>query len=281
VTSIFLLRCKAEPRRQTDAFAEEDDPSLIVAQSFLARPTARVPRGAVWHIGNTSEMRGGAIFFALGREVVVRAHEFDNRLREFREIEQSQAPFTVGVYDPKTQVAGILVRQGVSMNAREVAGKIATLLEEPGIARRNNREIVVDFIPDPTGFISALENAHRITRFEFEFSPPNPPGDNKYIRQPLKSFAQRTGAEEGKVSVRGQSLDREELAELTRDIAAAGDNATATLQADAKSPLERRSLNVNPFREPVDAGLHEETGEAILRATQQGFISVANKDTNA
>jgi len=280
VASVFLLRCKAEPRSQGDAFADTDEPAQIVARSFLARPTARVPRGAVWHIGNTSEMKGGAVFFALGREVIVKAHEFDNRLREFREIEQSQAPFTVGVYDPETQVAGILVRPNVSMNAKEVAAKIAILLEEPGIARRNNRQIVVDFIPDPTGFIAALETAHRITRFEFEFTPPNPPGDNKYIRQPLKNFAERAGAEEGKVSVRGYALNKNELADLTRDIAAAGDNATATIQSKEKGSLERRSLNINPLREPVDAGFHEATGDAILRATQDGFKSLKNKDEN-
>ncbi len=278
MTSIFLLRCKAEPRKQIDAFSSDDDPSDIVKRSFLARPTAKVPRGAVWHIGNTSTLKGGEVFFALGREIVVRAHEFDNRLREFREIEQSQAPFTVGVFDPRTQVAGILVRQNVSMNAREVAGKIQILLEEVGIARQNNREIVVDFIPDPTGFIASLESAHRITRFEFEFSPPNPPGDNKYIRQPLKNFAQRTGAEEGKVSIRGDALEKQELVDLTRDIAAAGDNATATIQAKSRSPLERRSLNVNPLREPVEANVHEDTGSALLRATQQGFNAVTAKE---
>lgn len=277
MTSIFLLRCKAEPRAQADAFADNDDPADIVARSFLARPTARVPRGALWHIGNTSVIRGDAIFFALGREVIVKAHEFDNRLREFREVEQSQAPFTVGVFDPKTQVAGILVRPGVSMNAREVANKMTVLLEEPGIARRNNRVIAVDYIPDPTGFIDAIETSFRVTRFEFEFTPPNPPGDNKYIRQPLKSFAQRTGAEEGKVSVRGHSLDKEELVNLSRDIAAAGDNATATIQTKEKAPLERRSLAVNPLREAVDAGLHEETGEALLRATQNGFDQLREK----
>jgi hypothetical protein len=91
VTSVFLLRCKAEPRRQTDAFANELSPSEVLVESFLARPTARVPRGSVWHIGNTSRLAGGAVFFALGREVIVKAHEFDNSLREFREIEQGVA----------------------------------------------------------------------------------------------------------------------------------------------------------------------------------------------
>lgn len=271
MTSIFLLRCKAEPRAQMDAFADKEDPSDIIAESFLARPTARVPRGAIWHIGNTSKIRDNAVFFALGREVVVRAQEFDDGLKEFREVEQSQAPFTVGVYDRRSQVAGILVKQGVSMNARELAYKVTILLEEAGIARRNNREIVVDYIPDPDGFIKSLETAFRITRFEFEFTPPNPPGDNKYIRQPLKSFAQRTGAVEGRVSVKGPALNGPELAELARDIAAAGDNAVATIQVSEKSPLERKSLNVNPLREPVVAELHEETGEALLRATEEGF----------
>lgn len=273
MTSIFLLRCKAEPRAQLDAFSDKENPSDIIANSFLARPTARVPRGATWHIGNTSQIREGAVFFALGRETVVRAHQFDNRLKEFFEVERSQAPFTVGVYDRRSQVAGILIRQGVSMNARELSSKVAILLEEAGIARRNNREIVVDYIPDPDGFVKSLENAFRITRFEFEFTPPNPPGDNKYIRQPLKNFAQRSNAIEGRVSVKGPSLNGSELAGLAQDIAATGDNAVATIQASENSPLERKSLNVNPLREAVKARLHEETGEALLRAVEAGFAA--------
>lgn len=271
MSSIHLLRCKAEPRAQMDAFSEKLKPSEIVSQSFLARPTAKVPRGAVWHIGNTEKEEDGTVSFALGREAVVKAQQYDTVRREFREIEQSQAPFTIGVFDPETQVAGVLIRGGVSLSVAEVARKLQILLEEPGIAKRNNSEIVVDFIPDPAGFIEVLRGAHRITRFEFEFSPPNPPDDNKYIKEPLKKFAERVGATEGKTSVKGPSLDSEELIELTRELAGSGDDVSANVQMTEGAPIERRYLHANPLKEPVDASEHEGSAAAIKRAMKKGY----------
>lgn len=281
MSSIHLLRCKAEPRAQMDAFAGKLAPSKIVSQSFMARPTAKVPRGAVWHIGNTEEESDGTVSFALGREAIVKAQQYDTVRREFQEIEQSQAPFTIGVFDPATQVAGILIRGGVSLGVSEVARKLQILLEEAGIAKANNSEIVVDFIPDPAGFIEVLRQAHRVTRFEFEFSPPNPPDDNKYIKEPLKRFAERVGATEGKTSVKGPSLDREELIDLTRELAGSGDDVSANVQMTEGAPIERRHLHANPLKEPVDASEHESSAKAIKRAMRKGYEGLQREAGNA
>jgi hypothetical protein len=271
---IHLLRCKAEPRAQLDAFTGKLSPTEIVTKSFLTRPTAKVPRGAVWHIGNTEQQSDGTVSFALGREAIVKAQEYDTVRREFREIEQSQAPFTVGVYDPNSQTAGVLIRGGVSLGVREVATKLQILLEAAGVARDNNSEIVVDFIPDPSGFIEILRQAHRITRYEFEFSPPNPPDDNKYVKEPLKKFAQRVGAIEGKTSVKGPDLDKDELVSLTKEIAASGDDASANVQMEAGGQVERRHLQTDPLREQVEPGENEATSDAIKRAMKKGFDGI-------
>lgn len=134
-----------------DAFAQALPSSDIVAQAFLKRPTTRVPRGATWHIGNTTETMDRGLFFALGREAIVKAQHFDDGRREFREVEETQSPFTVGVYDRDTQATGILVKAGASLSAREVSNKLAILLNSSGISQKYNAEIVVDFIPDPQG----------------------------------------------------------------------------------------------------------------------------------
>lgn len=228
--TIHLLRCKAELLPQGDAFAETKSAIDVLTASFLARPTSKVRRGSVWHIGN-SETQGDVIFFALGREAILKSPEFDESLKEFREVEKRHAPFTVGVFDPRDQTVGILIRPGVSMNAKEVAQKLETLLEEAGFARLANRRVRVDFIPDPTGFIEAVTNAYRITRFEFSFTLPNPPKDEKYIQRPLKEFAGRAGATEGKTSIKGDNLDKEEIIEVAAAVAVAGDDASANIQA--------------------------------------------------
>lgn len=118
---IHLMRCKAEPLPQSDAFRKTKSSSLIVAESFLARPTAKVPRGAIWHIGNTTEISDGGIFFALGREAVMNTQKFNGNSREFEEIEQEQAPFTMGVFDIETQAAGVREQELSQEAAAEAA----------------------------------------------------------------------------------------------------------------------------------------------------------------
>lgn len=275
---IHLMRCKAEPLPQIDAFRTTGVSSSVVADSFLARPTAKVPRGAVWHIGNAAELPGGGIFFALGREAIVKSQQFNEGKREFEEVDQAQAPFTVGVYDTETQAAGILVRPGVSLSPREIATKVQHLLESVGLAAKHNMRIVVDPIPDPRGFIEILLSASRITRFEFDFSLPNPPDDDKYIQRPLKNYGQRIGATEGKASLKGPSLNADDLVDLTRAIAAEGDQATANVEMKPGGGIEKVGLNLNPLKELVEAKAHEGTAAAILRAVRKAYTRVRGPD---
>jgi hypothetical protein len=203
------------------------------------------------------------------------APQFDEKLREFREVEQTHAPFTVGV----------LIRPGVSLSAREVATKIEALLESAGVARRANRRINVDFIPDPTGFIDSIRNAHRITRFEFSFTLPNPPDDNKYIQRPLKEFAAKAGAVEGKAAFKGESLDKDEIEEVSLAVAASGDDATANIQSSPRAPIVRKRLSVNALREAIDSGdLTNKIGgigAAIQEAMRRAYSNLRKPPENA
>lgn len=276
MAAVHLLRCKAVPKPQLDAFAVSRSSPDIVADSFKARPTAKVQRGAVWHIGNTSEIESGALFFALGREAIVKKQQFDVLRKEFEEIEQNQAPFTLGVYDLNTQAAAILIREGVSLKAREVASKLEALLESTGYAARSNTKIVVDPIANPQGFIEILQSARRVTRFEFDFSLPNPPDDDKYVQRPLKEFGKRVGAVEGRASLKGPSLKPDELVELTRALAAEGDDATANVERYEGGGIEKIGLNHNPMRETVDTASHEGGVKAMLAALRSAYARVRN-----
>jgi hypothetical protein len=275
---IHLLRCKAEPLPQFDAFRVTGVSSVVVADSFLARPTSKVPRGSIWHIGNAVEVPDAGIFFALGREAVVKSQQFNEGRREFEEVEQIQAPFTVGVYDMESQAAGILVRPGVSLSPREIATKVQYLLESAGFAEKHNMRIVVDPIPDPRGFIETLTSAFRITRFEFDFSLPNPPDDEKFVQRPLKEFGKKIGATEGRASLKGPALNAGDLVDLTRAVAAEGDQATANVERTEGSGVERIGLNLNPLKEAVEAQSHEGTAAAILRAVRRAYKRVRGPD---
>lgn len=277
MSHIHLIRCKAPPLPQLHAFATELDSAEIIAKSFLARPTARVPRGAVWHIGNAAEIEDDAIYFRLGREAVVKAHQFDDGSREFREIEEEQAPFTHGVYDRNLQTAGILVRPGVSLNAKEVAKKLEVLLASTRIADEHNASVDIDPILDPVGLIEALRTAKRITRFEFAFSLRNPPDDEKFIQRPLKLYGERVGASEGKASLKGEAMDPDPLIDLTRAVAAEGDEVVVNLQSKDGAGIVRRSLKSNYLRAaigPVDG----DVGGVILDSIRKAYAKLRGSD---
>jgi hypothetical protein len=273
---IHLIRVKAPQKPQRDAFRPELSSDEIIAQSFLKRPTAKVPRGTVWHIGNAAEL-DGSIYFRLGREAVVRAHQFDEVAREFQEIEEEQAPFTHGVYDREFQTAGILGRPGVSLNAKQVANKLQALLASTGIAEKHNAIIEVDPILDPMDMIQALRTAKRITRFEFSFGLKNPPDDHKFFQGPMKSFAAEVGADGGKASLTGPSMDPEKLIDLTRAVAAEGDEVTANLQEREGSTVVRKSLRSNYLRVEIEAQVGE-VGRVISDALRQAYKRVRGSD---
>lgn len=273
---IHLIRVKAPPKPQRDAFVTELSSDEIITASFLKRPTAKVPRGGVWHIGNATEL-DNSIYFRLGREAVVRAHQYDEIAREFVEIEEEQAPFTHGIYDREFQTAGILVRPGVSLNAKQVANKLQALLASTNIAEKHNAVIDVDPILDPVGMIEALRTARRITRFEFSFGLRNPPDDHKFFQGPMKSFAAVVGADGGKASLTGPAMDPEMLIDVTRAVAAEGDEVTANVQEREGSAIVRKSLRSNYLRVEIEARVGE-VGPVISDALRRAYLKLRGTD---
>lgn len=275
---VHLLRTKAEPLPQIDAFRRPLTSTEIISRSFLSRPTAKVPKGATWHIGNTTEFEPNGIFFALGREAAVRSQQFNELTREFEESEENQAPFTVGVYDIETQVTGVLCRPGVSLSPQEIAKKLRILLESAGIAREHNCQISVEVIPDPQEFFHILRSAYKIKSFEFEFSLPNPPDDEIYIQRPLKNFAQKVRARSGKANVHGDSLESDELIKLTRAVAAEGDYASARVEMAPGMKPEKKRLSGNPLKAPLLELAGKNLAENILKAIQKAYTGL--RDSN-
>lgn len=271
---VHLLRTKAEQLRQTDAFRRSLPSTQIISQSFLSRPTAKIPKGATWHIGNTEQFEPNAIFFALGREAAVRSQQFNELTREFEESEERQAPFTVGVYDINTQVTGVLQRPGVSLAPHEVAKKLKILLESAGIAREHNCKVSVDVIPDPREFFNILQSAHKIKSFEFEFSLPNPPDDEVYIQRPLKKFAQSSGATSGKAHFKGDSLDPEEIIKITRAVAAEGDQASAKVEMKPGMKAEKKRLRGNPLKARLPELSGNDLPRVILKSIETAYKSL-------
>jgi hypothetical protein len=249
---IHILRVKCEGLPQGDFLREASNPITVITQSFEARPTADVGRNSEWHIGNVEVTRSGSISFAMGRTQAVKTPQFDETTHNFLEEEAMRAPFTLGVFDHETQACGIIRKSGVSQSTSEIAGKLSRLLNAAPFARQANSVIVVEPIPDPVNFIEAIRRSEAVTRFSFTVSKPNPQDVNRLIQGPAKEFTKEIGGVQTRVEVEGDSLDKDLIEDVTKAVAADGQNASASIRSQEGGPPRRISLSGNPVIERIE-----------------------------
>jgi hypothetical protein len=273
---IHVVRIRCEVLAQGDLLRIEREPTAIITEALLARPTANVGRGSEWHIGHSEILPNDGVIFQMGRTVSGPAPQFDVERHSFFEAEVERAPYTIGVFDQRHQTAGIIKKSGVSQSASEISAKLERLLNAVGNAEAANVRIVVDPINDPADFIEQLRDASAITKFSFTAAFPNPHDVERLIQRPAEEFTKAAGGERTKVEVEGESLNRELLEDLAKGVASTGDQAAASVRKDGSSRTKRIYLGRNPVLEPLEEGPSKSLYQTILTAVREGYDRVRN-----
>ena len=263
---IHVLRIKCEGLPQGDFLRIASNPAVIISRSIQAKPTADVGRGSEWHIGNVKPLDEGGISFAMGRTQAVTTQQFDEATHDFVEEEAMRAPFTFGVFDPELQVCGVIRKSGVSQSTSEIAGKLAILLNSAPFARDANSTIIVESIPDPVNFMQAIQSAEAVIRFSFTVTRPNPIDVDRLIQGPAKEFTQQVRGERSRVETEGSNLDKDAIGDVTKAVAADGEQAAATIRPGEGGPPRRVHLSGNPVTERIEP----EPGTSVLVAVLEG-----------
>jgi len=271
---IHVLRVKCERLAQGDMLKSTDTPSRIIVRSIEKKPTADVGRGSKWHIGNVRRMDEGGVSFAMGRKQAVTVQQFDDDTHDFLEEEAMSAPFTLGVFDPDTQVCGVIRKSGVSQNTAEVARKLAALLNAAGYAHDANSEIVVEPMPDPEHFLQVIRRSKAVIRFSFTVSKPNPIDVDRLIQAPAKEFTDKVGGDRSKVETEGDELDKEVIEEVTNAVAADGEQAAATVRPKEGGPPRRVHLGGNPVIERIEPDPRSSALSAIFDGARSAYRRV-------
>lgn len=274
--SIHLFRVKCESLAQGDFLRTSRDSVEVIVQSIEAKPTAEVGRRSEWHIGNVERVSGGGIAFAMGRTQAVTSSKFDSVSHDFLEEEAMRAPFTVGVFDTKTQACGVMRKSGVSQSSTELASKLEVLLNSASFARESNSHIVVEPIPDPVSFIEAIRRAKAVTRFSFTVTRPNPHDINRLIQGPAQEFTEVADGARTKVEVEGDNLNRDLIEDVAHAVAAVGEIAAANIIPEGGGRTKRIHLNGNAVVEPVEPGEKVSVFVAILDRTRAAYDRVRN-----
>lgn len=207
----------------------------------------------------------------MGRTQAVTTQQFDETTHDFIEEEALRAPFTFGVFDQNLQVCGIIRKAGVSQRANEIASKLETLLNSEIFAQEANSRISVEPIPDPIGFIEAIEEASSVLRFSFTVTRPNPIDVDRLIQGPAKEFTEKVGGERTKIETEGEDLNKEAIEEVTHAVAADGENASATIRPSEGGPSRRIHLAGNPVTERVEPSPDQSILKAILEGARRAY----------
>jgi hypothetical protein len=225
-----LFRARIIKPRQGSLLADKDLTSgEIFLRALNEKPFGELRQGYTWHIGNIKLFSKNTGYFAVGRTTISTIEKFDDLTGNFVEEEQEESPYTHCVFDAHIGFIGIARKPSLAPTTKGIANRIADLLSSAIVITENDISVEIAPIPNPEGFISALESAYRVTRYTATFHGPNPFDADEYFQKPLSVYLSATNGEKGKAEVKGTDLNRETLQAVTRSTAATGNEASARI----------------------------------------------------
>ncbi|MGN7102340.1 hypothetical protein ACTHR6_12055 [Ralstonia holmesii] len=251
-----LFRAKFVKPLQISLFDAQVTPRDLFLSALSEKPSAELRKGYTWHIGNIQYFTPDTGYFAVGRTTNSTIEKFDEESGNFLEEELAASPYTHCVFDARIGILGIAKKTSLAQSAKGVAARVEQLLSTSKVIVQNNIAVEVHPIPDPEGFLRALNTAHRVTRFAATFHGPNPFDADEYFQKPLAVYLQAASGERGKTQIQGEDLNREVLVEVTRSTAATGNEASARITKSKNQKPITINLKGDPIKRRYDENEH-------------------------
>jgi hypothetical protein len=217
-------------------------PSAVVRQAIEEKPmTAPGIRGGRWHVGNVEPVDADGLYFKFGRTTKTTRSSIDATSLNFVESPFEEAPYTHAILDVPTEVCGIATKSSLAPTPAAMGRHLAQTLEVSKIAQQHGVRFDVTPLSDPAEFLEVLRSAIAIRQFTLTFTKPNPMDKDEDIYGPLTRWAQAADADGGSATLKGKALDEKPLEDLTRSLAATGDDAVAQVQLEPdQRPVRKR-----------------------------------------
>ncbi|MEX8499096.1 hypothetical protein [Leptothrix ochracea] len=230
-----LYRVKFIKPAQTVLFHTDTTPRQIFEAALAEKPSLQLRENNVWHIGNIEQITPEGGRFAVGRTTTTTVEKFDEATGNFTELRDDSGPYTFVYFDSRIGLLGIGKRTKVAADVESVARKLQKLLARTSVVIDHQVTVRVDLIPDPESFLEKISSAYAVKRFKAEFTGPNPVDADEVFQKPMSYYCQQLGAEQGSVSVKGESLNEEAIASVAKSTAATGNSASALIQTEKGS----------------------------------------------
>ncbi len=227
-----LYRVKFIKPAQTVLFQPDTTPRQLFETALAERPSLKLRENNVWHIGNIEQITAEGGRFAVGRTTTTTVEKFDEATGNFTELRDDSGPYTFVYFDSRIGLLGIGKRAKVAADVESVARKIQKLFARTNVVINHQVTVRVDRIPDPQSFLEKVCSAYAVKRFKAEFTGPNPIDADEVFQKPMSYYCQQLGADQGSVSVKGESLNEEAIASVAKSTAATGNSASALIQTE-------------------------------------------------
>lgn len=266
-----LYRTKFIKPSQVDLFQPELSAREMFETGLAERPSIELRENNVWHVGNVEYFSDGSGRFAIGRTTLTTVEKFDASTGNFTELVDDSGPYTFVYFDSKLGLLGIGKKTKVAADVKSIARKIQKLLLSTALVKRNNIDVRVEFIRDPEGFLQKLYAAYAIKRFKATFTGPNPIDADELFQKPMSYYCQQLGAEQGSVTVAGESLNENSVAAVAKSTAATANDATAVIQ----NSRGERPVSISFKGDAKKVIVEQDTEkEDVLRAIQNTYKEV-------
>lgn len=252
-----LFRVKMVRPHQTSFLHDELTPRDLLLQAILEKPSGELRKGFHWHIGNIQMFDQFTGYFAAGRTTTSTIEKFDEETSNFVEEEQEESPYTHCVFDATIGFIGIAKKSNLSQTTKGIAARLEQLLSLASVVVRNDIVVEIRPIPDPEGFLKAIETAFRVFTFSATFGGPNPFDADEHFQRPLSVYLNAAEGIKGKTTISGADLNRNILQEVTRSTAATGNEASARIQKSKRQKTITVNLKGDPVKRRYDEHDHQ------------------------
>ncbi len=257
-----LFRVKMVRPHQTSFLHDDLAPRDLFLRAILEKPSGELRKGFHWHIGNVQMFGDFTGYFAAGRTTTSTVEKFDESSLNFVEEELEESPYTHCVFDASIGIIGIAKKLNLSPTSKGVAARLEQLLSLARIVRDNDVLVEIRPIPDPDGFLKAIDQAFRVFSFSATFRGPNPFDADEHFQKPLSVYLSAADGTKGRTTISGDDLNREVLQEVTRSTAATGNEASARIQKSQRQKAITVNLRGDPVKRKYDE--HDHRPEVVL-----------------
>lgn len=264
---------------------EGDPPSLFTGdmtrEALLEKIIGEVPRTKlrkdhVWMLGNVEQTGQSAFYLRIGRVTKKSIETYSNG--NFLEREFEASPYTHVFLDTALELVAVAQKSSLSPSTRTTANSLAKLLQRSEQNRDLNVDFEIDPVKDPRDFLEALASAYEVQSFSFTFNRPNPFDADRLVVKPLQETLKNTNGTKGEVTLRGKEMNSAVLQDITRSVAASGDDAVARIRPAEKQKAINKKLSGNLKRINVESVDTKDQKAAFLELVRKAYAAIRGAD---